>query len=142
MIILVVPQDDSQLPPRRGGVLHMKITTIAIAAALSLIAGQAISQEAFKNKFLDNLANAFVVAARCKEWTVNPSMVAPAMDFFHIKTQDISPGGADWPTFEKLVLAAQENSNQLDDTEMCVAAAGMFGPSGVVARDLMIPKEP
>jgi hypothetical protein len=58
-----------------------------------------------------------------------------------IKSQDISPGGLSWPEFQKDMLAAQENSRTMGDEEMCVAAAAMVGPDGVVARDLMVPKE-
>jgi hypothetical protein len=115
----------------------MKKLTL-ITAALGAFVSQAAAQETLKNKFLDNLANAFVVAARCKDWKMNPPMVEPVMEFFHIKTQDISPGGPSWPEFQKNILAAQENSRTLGDEEMCVAAAAMFGSNGVVARNLMI----
>ena len=66
-------------------------------------------------------------------------MAMPVMKFLKITTDDISPGGADWPLFQQDIQEAQKNVNELDDDKICGVAALMFGPHGVVAPNLMIP---
>lgn len=117
-----------------------QLITIATAINLGLVASSAAAQD-LKGKFLDNFANAMVVGTKCTAWKINPEMAMPVMAFFHVTTADISPGGADWPLFQQDIQEAQENVNALDHDAICTAAEEMFGPKGVVARNLMIRSE-
>jgi hypothetical protein len=113
------------------------VRALAIVVAC-LATSNALAQD-LKSKFLNNFANAIVAAGKCKAWKVNSEMVMPVMNFLKITTDDISPGGADWPLFQQDIQQAQENVKPLDDDEICTAAAKMFGPKGLIAPNLMIP---
>jgi hypothetical protein len=111
---------------------QMKKHLLATVAVFSVATSHAPAQD-LKSKFLNNFANAVVVAAACKAWKVNREMAVPAMRSLKITTDDISPGGADWPLFQQDIQEAQKNVNDLDHSKVCMLAALMFGPNGVVA---------
>ena len=70
---------------------------------------------------------------------MNPELAMPVMNFLHITTNDISPGGRLWQEFQKDMMEANDNANSVDEDAICTIAKGMFGPKGVVAPNMMIP---
>jgi hypothetical protein len=116
----------------------MKKQLLAALAVFSAATSHALAQDR-KTKFLNDFANAVVVGAACKAWKINREMAAQVMTSLNITTDDISPGGGDWPLFQQDVQEAQKNVNDLDHNKVCMLAPLMFGPNGVVARNLMIP---
>jgi hypothetical protein len=110
---------------------------VALAIAASTLPTKA---EGMKEKFLSNFGAMLAMQAHCPSWKINGEKVADLLEFFKVKTTDISPGRRDWPIIEKSVTEIGELADGLSEENNCLMTNGMFGPKGNVAPGFMVPK--
>jgi hypothetical protein len=106
------------------------ITTVAVM----MFANAAYAQDQ-RSLIIDDLANAVVIKSKCSKWLINNSMMKDEMAAFDIS---IGTGTDDGKLFVDDMNKAMNNMKE-SGIDACDVARTMFGPTGLVMRNFMLP---
>jgi hypothetical protein len=121
-----------------------RIAPIALALALSpgvgAVSARPMTESDLLDGYLDDLAFAMLLQARCPVMKINPEVVDAGAVINRIGERDIMPGGKYFKKLARHIDRYADMVRGFSEEGACTTAIISYGPEGIGHKNFMVPK--